>query len=55
MSRKPKIRDKIIGVKCFFFDMLESFIFFHFERALFDWYMMWETLKGNFEVVYKEE
>lgn len=55
MSRKPKIKDKIKGAKCFFLDMLESFILFRIERAQFDWVMIQETIKGNFEVVDKEE
>ncbi len=55
MSRKPKIKDKIEGAKCFFWDMLESFILFRFERAQFDWVMIQETIKGNFDVMDEED
>lgn len=51
MSRKPTIKERIVGAKNFFVDMMKAFVLLDNNTALFDWHMMWITLQGKFEVV----
>ncbi|MCM1223434.1 MAG: hypothetical protein NC548_54195 [Lachnospiraceae bacterium] len=54
-TRKPTMKERIKGSWDFLIDGIKSFFTFKFGQARFDFYMIIPTIKGNFEVVVKED
>ena len=55
MTRKPNLKDKIFGCLAFSKDMIVGILTFDAPRIQLDWYLICETIKGNFEIVEKEK
>jgi len=53
-GRNPTKKDIIKGCISFLKDMIAGLISFDMNRVMFDWIMVKETAKGNFEVVDEE-
>lgn len=49
-TRKPNIKDKIFGCIAFTQDIFIGILTFNISRIKFDWYLICETIKGNFEL-----
>ena len=49
-TRKPTVGERIKGSWMFLIDGIKSLLCFEFELAIFDFYMIGPTIKGNFEV-----
>ena len=54
-TRKPTLKERIKGSWDFLIDGVISFLTFKFEQARFDFYMIIPTIKGQFEIVIKED
>lgn len=55
MTREPVLKDKVKGVASFFKDLCIGVVTFDLERVGFDWFMIKETIKGNFRVVVRSD
>ena len=51
MTREPVLKDKVKGVISFSKDLCRGIVAFDLGRIGFDWFMVKETIKGNFRVV----
>lgn len=51
MTREPVLKDKLKGMISFSKDLFIGIVTFDLGRIGFDWFMIKETIKGNFRVV----
>ena len=54
MGRKPNLKDKIFGCVAFAEDIIIGIFTFNKSRVLLDWWLICETIKGNYEIVDKK-
>ena len=55
MTRKPNLKDKIVGVVSWLIFIISSFTKGDIGNCKFGWTILLETMRGNFEVVVKEK
>lgn len=53
MGRKPTLKDKIFGCVAFTEDMIIGIFTFNVSRIKLDWWLICETINGNYEIVDK--
>lgn len=51
MTREPVLKDKVKGMISFSKDLCIGIVTFDLGRIGLDWFMIKETIKGNFRVV----
>ena len=54
MGRKPTLKDKIFGFTAFAKDMFIGIFTFNVSRIQLDWWLICETIKGNYEILDKK-
>lgn len=55
MTRKPNLKDKLFGCAAFTKDMIVGIFTSNVPRIQLDWFLICETIKGNFEIVDEEK